>query len=83
MPLVRTAVLLEEGQQVVSECGFELKDENGGFASEERYQEWLGQRHSRRVWGEFFSNAMVVAIRVILYFRRLEEEEEEEGVVDV
>jgi hypothetical protein len=78
MPLVRTAVLLEEGQRVIGECGFEWKDESGRFASEESYQQWLGQRHSTRVWGEFFSNAMVVAIRVILYFRKLEEEKEEE-----
>jgi hypothetical protein len=74
---VRTALLLEEGQQIVGECGFELKDENGGFASEEGYQKWLRQRHLIRVWGEFFSNAMVVAIRVILYFGKVEEHEEE------
>jgi superfamily II DNA helicase RecQ len=78
IPLVRTAVLLEEGQRVIGECGFELKDERRGFASEERCQQWLGQRHSRRIWGEFFSNAMVVAIRVILYFQKLEEDEEVE-----
>jgi superfamily II DNA helicase RecQ len=75
MPLVRTAVLLEEGQQVVGRCGFEWKDEGGGFAREEVYQKWLGMRHPIRVWGEFFSNAMVVAIRVILEFSKKEEEE--------
>jgi hypothetical protein len=74
---VRTALLLEEGQQIVGECGFKLKDENSGFASEEGYQKWLGQRHSTQVWGEFFSNAIVVAIRVILYFGKVEEHEEE------
>lgn len=70
-------MLVEEGQRIISECGFKLKDENSRFASEEGYQKWLGQRHSTRVWGEFFSNAMVVAIRVILYFGLVEEHEEE------
>jgi hypothetical protein len=35
VPLVRTAALLETGQQVIGECRFKLKDESGRFSSEE------------------------------------------------
>jgi hypothetical protein len=51
----------EEGQRVVQRLGFRGGDMEG-------YAKWLGTRHKERVWGEFFSNAMVVGIRVILWF---------------
>jgi hypothetical protein len=51
----------EEGQRIVQGLGF-----RGGDI--EVYAKWLGMRHRERVWGEFFSNAMVVGIRVILWF---------------
>jgi hypothetical protein len=51
----------EEGQRVVQRLGFREGDMEG-------YAKWLGTRHKERVWGEFFSNAMVVGIWVILWF---------------
>jgi hypothetical protein len=70
IPLVRTALLVEKGQQIVQEVGFVLKvgEEETWVASEEDYGRWLGARHKERVWGEIFSNAMVVAIRILLEF---------------
>jgi hypothetical protein len=70
IPLARTAVLVEIGQRIVKETGFRLRrgDDESQFASEEEYARWLGLRHRERVWGEYFSNAMVVAIRIILAF---------------
>jgi hypothetical protein len=31
---------------------------------DEAYAKWLGRRHGDEVWGQVFSNAMVVAIRL-------------------
>jgi hypothetical protein len=55
------AMATEEGQRVVQRLGFRGGDMEG-------YAKWLGTRYKERVWGEFFSNAMVVGIRVILWF---------------
>ena len=74
IPLVRTATLLEEGHKVIRRYGFKFRGEDGVYISEKVYQEWLGKRHPMRIWGEFFSNAMVVAIRLILHFAKAEEE---------
>lgn len=59
VPLAYTALTTTIGQGVAAELGFQ-------GVSEKEYAYWLGQRHSERVWGEYFSNAMVLAIRVIL-----------------
>ena len=66
VPLVRAAVELEKGMQMIRQCGYE--GEVGGEWKE--YAEWLGRRHRARVWGEHFSNAMVVAVRVILFCKK-------------
>lgn len=58
IPVARAALGIMEGIEVVRQCGFEGEDYRA-------YAAWLGRRHKERVWGEFFSNAMVVAIRVI------------------
>jgi len=84
IPLVRAVLLLEKGQRIVEEVGFVLKvhegEEERWVASEEEYGRWLGARHKERVWGEFFSNAMVVTIRILLEFggHRFEERGEVE-----
>ena len=63
MPLVRAAAEEEKGMQMIRQCGYE-----GAFGGEwKEYAGWLGRRHRVRVWGEYFSNAMVVAIQVILF----------------
>jgi hypothetical protein len=46
-------------------CGY--TGELGGDWKE--YVGWLAKRHAVQVWGEYFSNAMVVAIRVLLFCR--------------
>jgi superfamily II DNA helicase RecQ len=61
IPVAYAAMATEEGQRVVQRLGFRGGDMEG-------YAKWLGTRHKERVWGEFFSNAMVVGIRVILWF---------------
>lgn len=61
LPVARAAVGVDHGIQIIRDSGFE--GEIGGDYGE--YARWLGKRHIRRVWGVFFSNAMVVAIRVI------------------
>jgi hypothetical protein len=48
---------------MIKGCGYE--GELGGDWRE--YAEWLGKRHRERVWGEYFSNAMVVSISVIVF----------------
>jgi superfamily II DNA or RNA helicase len=63
IPVVRTAVMLAEGIEIVRRVGY--KGELSGDFRE--YARWLAKRHGSRVWGEFFSNAMVVFIRVILW----------------
>ena len=66
VPLARAAAEQEEGMQIIRQCGYA-----GGFGGEwKEYAEWLGRRHRVRVWGEYFSNAMVVAIRIILFCKK-------------
>lgn len=61
MPVAKAALGIIEGIAVVRGCGFQ-----GEIGEDlEEYKRWLGRRHAERVWGEFVSNAMVVAIRVI------------------
>jgi superfamily II DNA helicase RecQ len=61
IPVARAAAGLGGGIRMIREAGF--RGELDGDYRE--YAIWLGKRHIRRVWGEFFSNAMVIAIRVI------------------
>ncbi|CAO2655088.1 Nn.00g101520.m01.CDS01, partial [Neocucurbitaria sp. VM-36] len=61
IPLAYTAMAMEGGQEIVREVGFQGREKK-------EYGAWLGKRHREPVWGEFFSNAMVVAIGVILKY---------------
>jgi hypothetical protein len=63
-PLVRVAAEVKVGRRIIRQCGYD--GELGGDWTE--YALWLGKRHQHRVWGEYFSNAMVVAIRIIQGF---------------
>jgi hypothetical protein len=70
VPMARvTAAVQEGGVELVRRCGYE--GELGGDWRE--YAGWLGKRHRVRVWGEYFSNAMVVAIRVALFCKKYRE----------
>jgi len=73
IPVVRGAVGVQEFVSIIREVGFSGALE-GSFGE---YGRWLGERHVRRVWGEFFSNAMVVLIRILLWVRRGRQEEED------
>jgi superfamily II DNA helicase RecQ len=64
IPLAYAAMAVEDGQQIVWELGFKGTEK-------EEYAKWLGTRHRERVWGEFFSNAMVTAVKIILQFGEL------------
>jgi len=66
VPLARAVAELEAGVEIIRQCGY--RGELGGDWKE--YAGWLGKRHRQRVWGEYFSNVMVVAIRVVLFERR-------------
>ena len=74
---------VEDRQQLVRRLGFK-------GTKQEEYAKWLGTRHRERVWGEFFSNAMVTAVQIILRFqeqedrfeRRTVEKREQEREVD-
>ena len=65
IPVARAATANVDGLEVIRQCGFQGECE----MSCQAYQVWLGQRHPERVWGEFLSNAMVVAIYTILKLR--------------
>jgi hypothetical protein len=62
VPLARAVAGCEEGAQIVRKCGY--KGELGGDWRE--YAGWLGRRYHQRVWGEYFSNVMVLTIKVAL-----------------
>lgn len=60
------------GARMVRQCGY--AGELGGDWKE--YAQWLGKWHQSRVWGEYFSNAMVVAIQVALLCKKHERSQE-------
>lgn len=62
-PVVRSAIAIQQGVDIIQEVGF-TGDLSGNLTE---YARWLGQRYGSRVWGEVFSNAMVVCIRLILF----------------
>jgi hypothetical protein len=66
VPLARAVAGQEKGRQMIRQCGY--AEEFDGEWKE--YAAWLGRRHVVRVWGEYFSNAMVVVIRIILFCRK-------------
>jgi len=59
IPLAYAARLTRLGIQIIQEAGFR---ETGDDA----YAEWLGKRHREEVWGQVFTNAMIVGIRLVL-----------------
>ena len=66
VPVARVVAGEEKGVEIIRQCGY-----RGELGEDWReYAEWLGKRHQVRVWGEYFSNAMVLAIRVLLFCRR-------------
>jgi superfamily II DNA helicase RecQ len=59
VPVAYAARLTRRGIATMGECGFrEMGDD--------AYAGWLGRRHREEVWGQVFTNAMAMAIRLIL-----------------
>jgi hypothetical protein len=75
IPLARSVVAHEQGERIVREVGF-LGELGGDW---KQYGLWLGKRHRERVWGEYFSNAMVVAIQVLVYIQSASRETKGRG----
>jgi superfamily II DNA helicase RecQ len=59
IPLAFAARLTKGGRRVMVEMGFEGEDD-------ETYAGWLGKRYRGEVWGQIFTNAMVMAIKLVL-----------------
>lgn len=70
VPLVKAAMASEAGSAIVRDAGFDGQLSAAGEPDWREYGRWLGRLHARRVWGEPMSNAMVVLVRVILYFAK-------------
>lgn len=62
VPIVRATAEVEGAVWIVRKVGFQ-----GALSGDyKEYARWLGKRHGSRVWGEFFSNAMVLFIKMML-----------------
>lgn len=64
IPLVLTWSRTPQCSTMIGQMGF---DGGTGGGANKQYQRWLGRRCEQRVWGEYFSNAMVLAIQAILW----------------
>jgi superfamily II DNA helicase RecQ len=59
VPLAFAARLTRNGIRAMGELGF-------AETGDEAYAGWLGKRHGKEIWGQMFSNAMAIAIRLVL-----------------
>ena len=59
VPLAFAARLTRDGIQAMGELGF-------AETGDEAYAGWIGKRHREEVWGQMFSNAMAIAIKVVV-----------------
>ena len=59
VPLAFAARLTRDGIRAMGELGF-------AETGDEAYAGWLGKRHREEVWGQMFSNAMAMAIKVVV-----------------
>jgi hypothetical protein len=67
VPLAYAARLTRSGIRAMGELGFvEIGDD--------AYGAWLGKRHREEVWGQIFTNAMAIAIKLVVEGVRREEE---------
>ncbi len=74
IPLVFIARLTRRGIRTIGEVGFREK-------GDEAYADWLGKRYKGEMWGEMFTNAMVMGVKLVLGLVEQGVEEEEERVV--
>jgi hypothetical protein len=59
VPLAFAARLTSKGIRVMGELGF-------AETGDEAYAGWLGKGHRSEIWGQVFSNAMAMAIKVVV-----------------
>jgi superfamily II DNA helicase RecQ len=59
VPLAYAARLTTKGIRTMGECGF-------GETGDDSYAGWLGRRHGEEVWGEVVTNAMAIAVKLVL-----------------
>jgi superfamily II DNA helicase RecQ len=59
IPLAYAARLTKVGIQTMGELGFCGK-------GDEAYARWLGKRYKEEMWGQMFTNAMVIAVKLVL-----------------
>lgn len=61
VPIAYAARLTERGIAIIEECGFI-------GIGDDAYARWLEKRHRVEVWGHVFTNAIAIAICVILQY---------------
>lgn len=67
VPLAFAARLTKVGQQTRQEMGFDDRGDRGDRDDRDgAYARWLGRRYREEVWGQVFTNAMVIAIKLVL-----------------
>jgi hypothetical protein len=67
VPLAYAARLTRSRIKAIGELGFvEISDD--------AYSAWLGKRHREEVWGQIFTNAMAIAIKLVIKGARRGEE---------
>ena len=70
VPLAFAARLTKVGQQTRQEMGFDDRGdrEDRGDRDDRHgaYARWLGRRYREEVWGQVFTNAMVIAVKLVL-----------------
>jgi superfamily II DNA helicase RecQ len=64
VPLAYAARLTRRGTRTMGELGF-------SEVGDDAYAGWLGKRHREEVWGQIFTNAMVMAIQAVLGARKI------------
>ena len=67
VPLAFAARLTSKGIRAMGELGF--AEEN-----DEAYAGWLGKGYKSEMWGQMFTNAMAIAIKLVLEGWGVEEE---------
>ena len=59
VPLAFAARLTSKGMRAIGELGFAEQDNKA-------YAGWLGKGHRLEMWGQMFTNAMAMAIKLVL-----------------
>ncbi|KAH5441620.1 hypothetical protein HBI60_255780 [Parastagonospora nodorum] len=63
--IVAASYTLLQSDEVLQQVGFKRR-EAGDISDVMEYCAWVGQKHSRRIWGKLMSNGMAVFISIVL-----------------